>query len=183
MKQYQRQQKPDQALQVALQILRLRPLSTANARPVANVGGSASADATTTINPGDRAEDDYARREAIQVLSRSGKLDELIARAEAQLERSPNSMQVLQTLAEYARVANDKDKVKAIYERMAKARPDDARLRLQLATQLFQAGDAAARSTITGRRSRLDPSLLPQSALPDPQRLPAGEQVSTNSPR
>ena len=166
MNQYQRQQKTDLALQVALQILRLRPMSLANVgpAPVQNIGISGS-NAMAMASPSNTAaEDDYARREAMQVLSRSGKLNELVSRAEAQLDRSPNSMQVLQTLAEYARIVNDKDKVRALYDRMARARPDDAKLRLQLAAQLAQGGDDAPAALDHYRAAlKADPSSLANS--------------------
>jgi tetratricopeptide (TPR) repeat protein len=157
MTQYQRQKKADQELQVALQILRLRPVSLSNvaANPNAAMAGG---------NPA--AEDDYARREAIQVLSRSGKINDLVARAEAQLERSPNSMQVLQTLAEYARIANDKDKARKLYDRMVKARPDDARLRLQLAAQFLQLGDNASAVDYYRAAIKSDPSALTNQFFP-----------------
>ena len=171
MNQYQRQQKTDLALQVALQILRLRPMSAANVGQAPNqiisIGPNGSMMTMPTAPGGNTAaEDDYARREAMQVLSRSGKLDELVARAEAQLDRSPNSMQVLRTLAEYARIANDKDKVKALYDRMARARPDDAGLRLQLATQLVQAGDPAPALDHYRAALKADPSVLANQPFP-----------------
>ena len=171
MNQYQRQQKSDLALQVALQILRLRPMSTANLGQPPTQNIQVGPNGSMMMMPGapvanSAAEDDYARREAMQVLSRSGKLDELVARAEAQLDRSPNSMQVLQTLAEYARIANDKDKARALYDRMARARPDDARLRLQLATQLVQAGDPAAALDHYRAALKADPSTLANQPFP-----------------
>ena len=172
MQQYQRQQKSDLALQVALQILRLRPMSMANVGQATNqsisIGpnGSMSTMASRVAGGNIAAEDDYARREAIQVLSRSGKLNELVARAEAQLDRSPNSMQVLQTLAEYARIANDKDRVRALYDRMVRARPDDARLRLQLAAQLIQIGDNASALDYYRAAIKSDPSALTNQFFP-----------------
>ena len=154
MTQYQKQDKPDIALQLALQILRLRPTNTAASYQVAmNANGYA------VPNQGNN-EDDYARQQAIQVLSRSGKLNELITRAEGQLDRSPNSMAVLQSLAEYARVANDKEKAKALYERMARTRPDDAKLRLQVAYQLVQSGEAVASLDHFRVAIKSDPTIL-----------------------
>jgi tetratricopeptide (TPR) repeat protein len=79
----------------------------------------------------------------VQVFARSGKLKELIARAEAQLETSPNSQQVLQTLVDYYQADNQRDKVKTTYDRMAKLRPDDARLRFQIGQQLAQSNAPA----------------------------------------
>ncbi|MDR3639221.1 MAG: DUF1583 domain-containing protein [Isosphaeraceae bacterium] len=124
MNQYQRQDKPDIAVQVAHQILRKGP-----GRPQ---------------QPGYYNEDDNARTEALRFLGRSGKLNEMIARAEAQVQSSPNAPAVLQTLADYYRAAGNKDKARATYERMVKLRPDDTRLRYQVAQNLVEAGDPAA---------------------------------------
>ena len=68
MLQYQRQGKPDVAVQVANQVLR-----RSNARP----------------NPGYYDEGADARSEAIQVLARSGKIKEMIDRLEDQVGRTP----------------------------------------------------------------------------------------------
>jgi tetratricopeptide (TPR) repeat protein len=90
------------------------------------------------------SEDDNARREALQVLGRSGKLRELIARVEAQAKVSPQSVAILQNLADYYRAANDQLKLRATYETIAKLRPDDARAQLQIGLQLIESGRAAA---------------------------------------
>ena len=124
MNQYQRQGKADVAVQVANQILR----QTSGVRQA---------------NPNVYNEGDQARAEAVRVFARSGKLKELIARAEAQLETSPTSQQLLQTLVDYYQADGQRDKVKATYEKIAKIRPDDAKLRLQIGLQLSQAGAAA----------------------------------------
>jgi tetratricopeptide (TPR) repeat protein len=123
MQQYQRQNKVDVAVQVAHQILRRAP--------------------ARQFNPY-QDENDVAQREAIQVLARSGKLQELIGRVEAQLKTSPNSMQLLRALADYHKAAGERDKAKAVYARMVKIRPDDASLRYQVAQHMIEAGDAAA---------------------------------------
>ena len=124
MNQYQKQGKADVAVQVANQILR----QTSGVRQT---------------QPGMVNSNDQARAEAVQVFARSGKLKELIARAESQLETSPTSLQLLQTLVDYYRADNQRDKVKATYEKIAKLRPDDAKLRFQIALQLSQSGAAA----------------------------------------
>ncbi len=176
MNQYQAQGKPDQALPIALQILRLRPNNSSPAgapQPGTNV-------MTTTVNAtGQRIRtvrnnignnamtaDDVARQQAVQVVVGSGKMKDLIARAEAQLERSPNSMQVLGTLAEYAQVAGDRPKTIALYGRMAKARPDDIATRLQVAAQLMQAGAAAEAAEQYRAAIRLDPRTLATQLYP-----------------
>ena len=56
---------------------------------------------------------------------------------------SPNSTQLLQVLADYYRAANDVEKMKATFQKMAELRPDDPKLRLLVAQQLVQSGDNA----------------------------------------
>ena len=124
MAQYQRQGKADIAVQIAHQILRRTPDAAAT--------GFGRADA------------EAYRRQAIQVLARSGKLGEIIERLEAQLRQSPQSLQLHQSLAVYYQAAGERDKLRANTEAMVKLRPDDARLRIALATQIAQAGDTAA---------------------------------------
>ncbi len=122
MQQYQRQNKMDVAVQVAHQILRRTP--------------------SRTFSP--YQEDDTSQREAIQVLARSGKLQELIGRVETQLKTSPNSIELLRTLSAYQKAAGNEAKAREALERVAKARPGDATLRYQIAMELLHGGDAAA---------------------------------------
>lgn len=126
MLQYQGQNQPEVAAQVAHQILRRAPASQNN------------------LNFSGQTSEDIARGQAIQVLARMGKLKEMIERAEAQLKNSPHSVQIHQMLAEYYQAAGDRKKSVEMYEQMAAARPDDARLQYQTAQQLSQAGDPAA---------------------------------------
>jgi tetratricopeptide (TPR) repeat protein len=128
MRQYQNQGKADVAVQVANQILR----QTSGARI-----------STTTPQTLAASQVDQYRAEAVQVFARSGKLKELIARAESQLETSPTSQQLLQTLVDYYQADGQRGKVKATYQKIAKLRPDDARLQLQVGVQLAQANAAA----------------------------------------
>ena len=104
--------------------------------------------------------EDQAQREAVQVLARSGKLDELIERTEAQIARTPQSLQLYQLLATYHRAAGHKDKVKEVIERTARLRPDDARLTYQLAQQLYQAGDFATAITYYRAALEKEPALF-----------------------
>ncbi len=110
----------------------------------------------------------------MQVFARSGKLKELIARAESQLETSPTSMQLLQTLVDYYQADNQRDKVKATYEKIAKLRPDDAKLR-------FQVGIAALAGGRRGRLARPFPG-RPQEGT-EPLRQPVFLQSSGPSSR
>ena len=84
MTQYQRQEKTDQAVQVAMQILRTTTASQASVPVV-------------------RAVDDptYVRTAATNVLARSGRLSQLIDRANEELKKTPNAVQIHQTLADY----------------------------------------------------------------------------------
>ena len=146
MGQYQRQNKLDVAVQVAYQILRKAPSRQFN--PNANRV---------------QTEEDSARTEALSLLSRSGKLKELTERAEAQLKASPTSLQLLQVLADYAKAAGDRDKQKAINAQIVKLRPDDAKLRLQLAQSLTEAGDSAGAVEQYRLAIKKDPTLFANS--------------------
>jgi len=77
----------------------------------------------------------------------------MIDRAEAQLKSSPKSTQIHQTLLDYYKAANDKEKFKATAQRMTELKPDDARLRYQIAQQLQTMGEKQALPSITSRSS------------------------------
>ena len=125
MNQYQRMGNAETAAQIAMQVLRRAP-----------GGQSALLRGTSNL-------DEPAQRQAIQVLAGSGKLDEMIGRVEAQRKLSPQSVPVLQTLATYYRAANRPERVREVSEAIIRLRPDDLSLRIQLASQLVQAGDVA----------------------------------------
>jgi tetratricopeptide (TPR) repeat protein len=125
MLQYQARNQPDTAAEVAYQILRHDP-------------------GTSGSRFGPDYEVQTARAQALQVLTRTGKLKELIARAEAQLKSSPQSVALHQTLADYYRAAGDKAKSREAYERLARLRPNDAHLLAQVAGQLYNLGEAKA---------------------------------------
>ncbi len=126
MIQYQRQDKLDVAVQVAMQILR-------------------STTATRQTNPNVYNPDnpDAARVAAIGVLSRSGRLTQLIDKANEQLKKTPNAVQIHQSLADYYKAANRRDEARAELAKVAQLRPDDMTLRFQIAQQLVQEGQAA----------------------------------------
>ncbi|HEY7326851.1 MAG TPA: DUF1583 domain-containing protein [Gemmataceae bacterium] len=124
MHQYQSQNQIELALQIARKLLRKGP--------------------TTRFLPFYYYNESDGRAEAIQVLVRSGKLGDSIARAEAQLKSSPHSVELHQTLLEYYKAVGDKPKIKDVAERLAKVRPDDGKLRFQLGEQLQQIGEFAA---------------------------------------
>ncbi|HVX15288.1 MAG TPA: DUF1583 domain-containing protein [Pirellulales bacterium] len=141
MLQYQGQNKPEVAAQVAHQILRRTPVRQAN---------------PNSLQTGD----DGTRSQAIAVLARTGKLKDMIARAEAQLKNSPNSVQIFQTLAEYYRAAGDRKKSLELYRQMAAARPDDARLQYTVALELSQSGDPAAAIELYRAAIKKEPRLI-----------------------
>ena len=111
MSQYQRQGQLDVAVQVAMQILRssnsVRPSSAVVARTAAAV----SADANRTA--------------AISLLARSGRLAGLIERAVEQLKKTPRSIGLHQTLADYYQASGQKEKATAELQNVVALRPDD----------------------------------------------------------
>src|SRR5262249_36915119 len=123
MNQYQSQNQPDMAVQIARQLLRKGP-NVQNMGPYRNY-----------------SEDDNARPQAIQVLARSRKLTEMIERAEAQLKSSPKAIAVHQTLIDYYRAAGDKEKLKAAVVKMAEIKPDDGKVRFTVAQTLNEMGE------------------------------------------
>jgi tetratricopeptide (TPR) repeat protein len=139
MLQYQRQGKPEIAVQVANQVLRRNP---------------------ARANPGYYDEGAVARSEAVQVLARSGRIKEMIGRLEEQVQRTPGSLQLHQRLADYYKASGDKDKAKLEYDAMVKLRPDDTRLRFQIANDLAQAGDNASAIEHYSAALRKEPGLL-----------------------
>ena len=94
------------------------------------------------------------------MLARSGRLAQLIDRANEQLKKTPNAVQVHQALADYYTAARQPAKARAELARIVELRPEDVDLRLRVAGQLVQDGQAAA--AIEQYRSILkkDPSLL-----------------------
>jgi tetratricopeptide (TPR) repeat protein len=145
MTQYQSQNQSDLAVQIARQILRKGP---------------------TLPNPYARGTDETenARSQAIGVLARSGQLKELIERAEAQLKASPRSVPIYQSLAAYYQAAGDKPKLKAALLKQSEIKPDDGKLRFQVAKELQQAGenDAAMQEYKAGLK--IEPSLFANSS-------------------
>jgi predicted Zn-dependent protease len=128
MVQYQRQGQLDIAVQVAMQILR----STNAVRP------------TTAVNTRATGLVDANRTAAINVLARSGRLPQLIERATEQLKKTPRSIQLHQTLADYYQASNQREKATAELASVIALRPEDTNLRLQVAGKLLQENQAAA---------------------------------------
>lgn len=103
---------------------------------------------------------DQARQKAISLLSRSGHLETLIERTRSQLERASGSLQIHLQLADYLRAADKNEEAKEVYERIAEIRPDDARVRYQLAQELVRAGDREAAADHYLAAVRLEPRVL-----------------------
>ena len=127
MLQYQSQGKLDVAVQVATQILR-------------------STTATRQTNPNYYPVEnpDASRVAAIGVLARSGRLPQLIGRATEQLKKTPNAIGVHQALADYYKASGQREKARDELAKIIALRPDDSALRLQIAQQLAQEGQAPA---------------------------------------
>ncbi len=116
MNQYVRQNQADAAAQIAREILRKFPrlsiASTSNA---------------------DRS---YYRDPAIQTLVRTGKIKDLIARLQSQLRVTPNALPLLQNLLDYQVAVNARPESIALARRIVKLRPQDFKLRFEVALEL-----------------------------------------------
>ncbi len=142
MYQYQQQGKNDVAIQVAHQILRR------------SVGQSP--------NPNVYDPNQNARQSAVQVLSRSGKIKEMIERVEKQLEKAPNSSQLLQELVDYYNAAGEVKKSRETLERIVKIHPDDSKLQVKIADRMSQDGDYASAVEHYTFAIKKEPELLQQ---------------------
>ena len=143
MLQYQSQGKLDTAVQVAMQILR-----------------STTAMRQTNPNVYYADDPDASRTAAIGVLARSGRLTQLIDQTNDQLKKTPNSVQIHQTLADYYKASNQRDKARAELKKIVELRPDDFNLRYQIALQLTQEGQAAAAVEHYKAILKKDPAVL-----------------------
>ncbi len=135
---YQAQGDSDTAVEIAFQILRKSTPS----------GGM------------NRSSDNGARQLAIQVLSQSGQLDALIERAQQQLERSPNSLALHQTLADYYSASGNSEKHVEMMQKIAALRPNDAMLQYQIGQQFSSAGKPAEACDFYLAALREQPALL-----------------------
>ncbi len=150
MLQYQRQQKIEEAAQAALQILRL---TTATGTGQASNSAQALDDMET------------ARAAAIRLLARSGRLPKLIDRAKEELKKTPNSIAVHQALADYYRASAQAAQARSELAKLCELRPDDARLRLQVANQLLEAGQTSSAIEYYRSAFKKEPSLLDRTTL------------------
>ena len=151
MLQYQRQDKLDQAVQVAMQILR------------STTAAPNSSQVRTILTMAD--DPAAARSAATSVLARSGRLAQLIDRANEELKKTPNAVQIHQALADYYTAARQPAKARAELIKVAELRPDDVNLRLQVANQLAQEGQAEAAVAHYKVVFKKDPSQLDRVSL------------------
>lgn len=87
-----------------------------------------------------RTNQEYYRRQALEILKQSGDLAQMIADAEKQLEAAPDSVRVLMDLFYYYSAKPDYAKARVAAEKAMSLRPKDVQLRAQYATALQQAG-------------------------------------------
>ena len=124
MQQYQSQAKNDVATQIAYQLLQ-----RSTARNPANRNNSNDGQSTRT--------------QAFTILKRSGKLPDMIAKVESQLQHSPKSQRLQETLIEYYMANGDDKKAAEISSRLAETKQDDPQFRYNLAKQLMEQGKHA----------------------------------------
>lgn len=125
MQQYSAQNKPEVAAQIAYQLLRRTPQRSASSRMY-----------------GGRTEEDQARQQALVVLNRTGRLPEMIAKLEKQLEKTPESTQIIEMLGEYYTASGQQAKAQELVKRLAGKKTNDPAAEFDLALKLLQAGDA-----------------------------------------
>ena len=89
---------------------------------------------------GQNTADSTYRAAALRALAQSGELKEIIARVEEQLERSPNSIQLAETLAEYYAASGDTDKSLELQGKIVELHPADADMRFRYAQELAGRG-------------------------------------------
>ena len=87
---------------------------------------------------------DASRVAAIGVLARSGRLAPAHRPGQRAAQEDPQRHQLHQALADYYKAAGQRDKARAELAKIIALRPDDSSLRLQIAQQLVQEGQAAA---------------------------------------
>src|SRR5439155_1593925 len=85
-------------------------------------------------------QDSQSRNAALQCLVQAGKLKELIAGVEQQLERATQATQLYETLAEYYQAAGETQKMLDLHAKIVALRPDDTDLRARFAQELYRRG-------------------------------------------
>ncbi|QDU61418.1 tetratricopeptide repeat protein [Planctomycetes bacterium Pan216] len=142
MTEYEKQGKKEVALEIAHQLLR-----NASSRRAPASGNN---------------QDDAAGQAALQVIKRSGKLEELIKQSEEQLERTPGSEVLSQRLATYYVAAGRNEDSLAMLKKLGKLRPHDTSLLVKTAQSLAKAGHDKAALKHYLDAFKLEPRLLQQ---------------------
>lgn len=78
------------------------------------------------------------RSQAFRVLKRNGDLVEMIKKTEQQLAAAPQSVKLMEDLAELYEADGDESKASEMIDRIIKVRPDDARLHYRIAQSYFK---------------------------------------------
>jgi len=124
MMMYQGQGKTDEAKQAARRLLQRTSVPTALTARTANGSRDAS-----------------LRRQALQLLQRTGELTGMIQDLEARIERSPKSEKFYQELAELLEVTNKKSDLKPLLEKALEHQPKAGALSMKLAQVLESEGN------------------------------------------
>lgn len=132
MEQYASTGKNDVAIQIAHQLLR-RSKSGGSSPQTPGVR-------TRVVRGMIVGEDSAIRTQALNVLNRSGKLPDMIAKVESQLKNSPRSQRLLETLLEYYVAAGNEKKIEEVSGKLAELKVDDPNFKFQLAMKLLDAG-------------------------------------------
>lgn len=123
MTMYQTQGKSDQAKQAARRILQRTQIA------------SAGSPRTSTAQ-----RDAAVRQQALRLLKQAGELDEMIKDLEERIERSPNSPQFYQELAELLQLGGNSSDVLPLLSKAVEAQPKSVDLRMALAQALETSG-------------------------------------------
>lgn len=103
---------------------------------------------------------DYYRRQAVEILTSAGRMEPLIERAERRLKTSPSSMRVRSELAELYTAAGRSDDAAALWEDAPTDRPVDARQLLSRAAALAKSKKHKEAAEMYLDAFEKDPSLM-----------------------
>jgi tetratricopeptide (TPR) repeat protein len=103
--------------------------------------------------------EDVVRSQALQVLVRSGRLPDMIARLESQLTLSPQSLRLLETLQEYYEAAGNEKQVRQLTERLSEVR-GDPRFQFELGLKLLGAGRIGEATVLFHEVLKRDPHFI-----------------------
>lgn len=106
---------------------------------------------------------DYYRRQAVEILTSAGRMEPLIERAERRLKASPSSMRVRSELAELYTAAGRSDDAEALWEDAPTDRPVDARQLLARAAALDKSKKHKEAAEMYLDAFEKDPSLINNS--------------------